>query len=107
MKTGNDPAVIAKVIVAAATDPTPAALHRRLRGRPRQHAPPPCPRPDLRQADPQDQPDDIVLTGREWRRQVVHTSSGLAACTAGAEYLRLSCLFCPDRVWLLPVAHAA
>jgi hypothetical protein len=29
-------------------------------------------------------------------------------CTAGAEYLRRSsCLSCPDRLWLLPVAHAA
>src|SRR5215204_3365555 len=44
---------------------TEAAVHRRLGGRPRQHAPPPRPRPDLRQADPQDQPDDIALTDRE------------------------------------------
>src|SRR5215211_7229805 len=47
---------------------TKAAVHRRLGSRPRQHAPPPRPRPDLRQADPQDQPDDIVLTGRERHR---------------------------------------
>src|SRR5437588_8393249 len=34
---------------------TKAAVHRRLGGGPHQHAPPPRPGPDLRQADPGDQ----------------------------------------------------
>jgi short-subunit dehydrogenase len=66
METGNDPAVIAKVIVAAATDPKPklrytagsgagrVSMFRRL-----------VPARDLRQADTQGQPDDTALTGRE------------------------------------------
>ena len=63
IKTGDDPAVVAKVIVAAATDPKPRL--RYTAGSTRracQHAAPHRPRPGLRQADPQDQPPG-QLTG--------------------------------------------
>ena len=57
IKDGDDPAVVAKAIVAAATDAeAEAALHRRPHGRTRTHAAPLRSRLGLRQADPQDEP---------------------------------------------------
>ena len=57
LRSADAPDVVAKVIVAAATDSRPkASLHRRVGGRTRQPAAPIRPRRRLRQADPQAQP---------------------------------------------------
>ena len=57
MKDGDDPAIVAKAIVAAATDRKPKLRYTAgpAAGR-AQHAAPHRPRPGLRQADPQVQP---------------------------------------------------
>ena len=59
LKDSDDPATVAKVIVAAATDPKPKLRYTAgpppARRRTRQHAAPHHPRPGLRQADPQAQ----------------------------------------------------
>jgi hypothetical protein len=56
VKNGDDPAVVAKAIVTAATDAkAEAALRRRSHGRARQDPGPPRSCRDLRQPDPQDE----------------------------------------------------
>src|SRR4051812_43253384 len=46
-------------VASPGTTSAAAAVSRGLRGRPRQHAAPPRSRADVRQADPQDQPDGL------------------------------------------------
>ena len=73
MKDGDDPAIVARVIVAAATGPeAETALHRRPGCRARPHAAPRRSRAGLRQADPQAQPAGrrpAARTGRRRRRR--------------------------------------
>ena len=64
MKAGDDPAVVAKVIVTAATDAeAQTALHRRPARLTRHQGAPPRPRQALRQADPQEQPHARLIRG--------------------------------------------
>ena len=74
IKDGDDPAVVAKVIVAAATDPKPKLRYTAgTPGRTRQHAAPLRSRRGLRQADPQAQPAGRLTPACPRTTRAVHT----------------------------------
>ena len=79
---GDDPAVVAKVIVAAATDRNPKLRRTaELDGRKHQRAPPRPSGPDLRPHRPQIQPDAELTLTLGFRRLCPRCSSAAAAAT--------------------------
>jgi hypothetical protein len=67
IKEGDQPATVAKVIVAAAPTEAETPIYRRPKGRTRQHTSPHRPSPGLRQTDPQTQPASQLTPTRRTR----------------------------------------